>query len=235
LQQEADKVLVPYAEILKDLSNKELASQALQQLQLQEVEIADAKAKTKTAWRVAVQPAFTLSEDGSVIWLVNTFTVSAAEKPKSAYTLTTKVFSETAPDTEREAFWSGDNGARLRDTSVMLFAESIGLMLRELTEGPREVDMAHQTVRYMEGSVEKMERAQIGYNNCERVVLKTLRGWAMSLPLESLGESHRSALPHQGCSAQEGTAAANAPANSSEAETTAATDVAPVASPESSP
>lgn len=240
LQQEADKVLVPYADILKDLSNKELASQALQKLQLQEVEIADEKAKIKTAWRVAVQPAFTLSEDGSVIWLVNTFTVSAAEKPKSAYSLTTKVFSETAPDAEREAFWSGGNGVRLRDTSVDLFAESIELMLQELTDGPRGVDSAHQTVRYREGSVEKMERVQIGYNDCERVVLRTLRGWPMSLPLGALAESHHSLLPHQGCRALEGAASIeDATADSGDIETTAATpnatDVVFVASPEASP
>jgi hypothetical protein len=47
----------------------------------------------------------------------------------------------------------------------------------------------HRTFRYPEGGVEKMERAQLVEAHCGRALLRTLRGWLMSVPVKVEGES----------------------------------------------
>jgi hypothetical protein len=41
-----------------------------------------------------------------------------------------------------------------------------------------------RTVRYQEGGAEKIERAQVLEQQCGRTVLRTLRGWLLSVPAQ---------------------------------------------------
>lgn len=88
---------------------------------------------------------------------------------------------ETSPVS---SVWLAEDGKLLKDLSAELLAESFDLMLGELAEGvkPTADDRPHKTVRYAEGGSVKMERATPLVERCDRAVLKTLRGWLMSVP-----------------------------------------------------
>ncbi|MBC7957340.1 MAG: hypothetical protein H7Y33_15890 [Cytophagales bacterium] len=70
----------------------------------------------------------------------------------------------------------------LRHESALLLAESVDLVLAELAKGPDATELSQKTIRYPEGGGEKMERAALVGERCDRVLLKTLRGWLMSVP-----------------------------------------------------
>jgi hypothetical protein len=80
-------------------------------------------------------------------------------------------------------FWNANDGVAIKTESVRLLAESLDLALDEIATGLGQ-DRPQRTVRYMEGKAEKMERGQILKEQCNRVVLKNLRGWLMSVSVK---------------------------------------------------
>jgi hypothetical protein len=46
-----------------------------------------------------------------------------------------------------------------------------------------------RTYRYLQGGVERSERAQQVAGNCSRAVLRNLRGWLLSVPLRPAGDA----------------------------------------------
>lgn len=74
-------------------------------------------------------------------------------------------------------------GERLVQESIGLMAESIRLVLDELASGEASSGETQTTIRYQEGSLQKVERAHLVKAFCDRVVIRTLRGWLMSVPL----------------------------------------------------
>ena len=65
--------------------------------------------------------------------------------------------------------------------------QTVQLALSELHGDFTGHSAAYHTVRYPRGGAERMERAQILRESSERVVLKTLRGWIMSVPVAAKG------------------------------------------------
>jgi hypothetical protein len=75
-----------------------------------------------------------------------------------------------------------DDGALLTSASVDLLRESLSLALGELHGDFAGHAAKYRTVRYPRGGSEKMERAQVLRESRLRIVIKTLRGWIMSVP-----------------------------------------------------
>jgi hypothetical protein len=75
-------------------------------------------------------------------------------------------------------------GERLKEESADLFARSLEIAWREIGNASRKDDPVRpKTIRYRQGKSEKMERAELIDTKCNRVVVRTLRGWLMSVPL----------------------------------------------------
>jgi hypothetical protein len=51
--------------------------------------------------------------------------------------------------------------------------------------GASNNDQPFRTIRYLEGTAEKMERAQLINEHCGRLLIKTLRGSLMSVPAKA--------------------------------------------------
>lgn len=80
------------------------------------------------------------------------------------------------------ALWLESQGLRLTDVSSSLFAATLDVAFNDALTPLGDVQAAHKTFRYFEGGREKMERAQLVSQRCDRTLIRTLRGWLMSIP-----------------------------------------------------
>ena len=184
LQLDADKVLLPYREILNTYTHKQLMQLGLEKGGAASgkrlIEHAD---KVETEWYIESTPIFSLTQDQNAIILENAISIFAANAPtEPAYQNTVRVVS-TAQQRETPAtYWMANHGEKLKDESASLFAESLSLVFNDLAIGASKEGNPHKTIRYLEGDNEKIERGQIMREQCNRVVFKSLRGWLMSVP-----------------------------------------------------
>lgn len=139
--------------------------------------------KTGTGRFVESTPVFSLTQDQSAIILENIISVHDHAIPSTVvYQNTVKVVSQARKETDLVGFWTANQGETLKEESTRLFADSLDIALNEAANGADKDSNPQKTFRYLEGSVEKMERGQLISNRCGRVVIKTLRGGLMSIP-----------------------------------------------------
>ena len=184
LQEAADQVLSPYQAVLSNYKHKELMQRGLEKTSTgggkRLVEFSD---RPDSDWFIESAPTFSITQDQSVIILDNAISIYARDAAAPpAFQNSVRVISQAKVDTDLARFWTADQGEKLKEESAALFAESLDIALREVAGGSAQNSNAFKTIRYVEGSTEKMERAQIISERCNRVVIKTLRGSLMSVP-----------------------------------------------------
>lgn len=184
LQEEANKVLTPYASILKDYTNKELMQRTLDRLAGGEKRLLESDAASATEWVVASVPIFTMTQDQSAIIVENAIAIYPPNATVAVYQNAVKVVSQAKDDKDLTGFWSANGGAKLKEESAALLAHSIEIALNEAAT-PLDADSPQKTFRYQEGNAEKIERAQLVSAFCQRAVIRTLRGWLMSVPIRT--------------------------------------------------
>lgn len=183
LQEEADKVLGPYQSVLAAFSHKDLMQAGLEKISMSGTKTLVGFAEKPSAdWRVESTPVFMMTQDQSAIILDNLITVYAPDAPAAAYQNVIRVVSHPRDAADLSAFWTANQGKTLKDESVSLFAHSLDIALGEATNGPSKESNSQKTFRYPEGGTEKMERAQLISEHCNRTVVKTLRDSLMSIP-----------------------------------------------------
>lgn len=184
LQAEADNVLVPFRPVLDGMTHRSLMGQSLQRLGVPaKVRVIDAN-ESADGWIIESLPVFSMTQDRGALVLENAVLVYAASDPTNPrYRNVVKVVSNLHDDADLEAHWRSDEGKRLKDESERLFNHSIRLLMQALEARPSEQAPVEKTFRYTEGKEQRMERAQLVRENCGRAVIKTLRGWLMSVPL----------------------------------------------------
>jgi hypothetical protein len=184
LQEAADQVLTPYQEVLAGFRPAELLQRGLGKcFSRSRMKLVDVSEKPSGGWTIETAPAFAMTQDRSAIVLDNLILIYAADAPSGAsYRNVVRVISKTRTESDLIDFWNADQGEKLKEESANLFAESLEMALAEVSGEPIENKNPYRTVRYYQGRTEKMERSQLVSENCERKVLKTLRGWLMSVP-----------------------------------------------------
>lgn len=189
-QDAADKVLEPYAADLKAWSAQALWGAAL---------AASGKPGETAAWQtwdgsgtqpgpvLETVPVFTLAQDEGVLVLDLAVrqTAAAGAAPQERVL---RVVSSPHDSADARRHWSEDGAARLKSTAAQMLAHALqmtqqmGAVPPESTAGAEAPPM--RTHRYLQGSVERTERAQQVGGDCSRAVLRNLRGWLMSVPLK---------------------------------------------------
>ena len=189
-QDEADKVLAPYAPALKAWSPTALWSSALAANSTRPAVV------TLQAWDgppaaappgpvVETAPVYTLSQDEGVLLLDVAVKLVAAPGAAPVDTVV-RVISSPHDAADARAHWSADEARRLKDTAAAMLAHALQIALR-----PPAADAAAEmrTHRYLQGAVERTERAQQVGGDCSRAVLRNLRGWLLSVPLKPSAET----------------------------------------------
>ncbi len=82
--------------------------------------------------------------------------------------------------------WVADDARALKRTAAAMFAHALVLALRHA--GPDEAELPMRTHRYIQGGQQRSERARQLSGNCQRAVLRTLRGALISVPLPPSAE-----------------------------------------------
>lgn len=195
---EADAMLQPFQTALADYKHHELVKASLADLDPG----AGAGKRVAPAGTAAAAgetlvdsvPAFFMTADQRALVLDNAIAVlpSGAASP---YQQVIRVVSPVqAPDTTA-ANWFDNHAAMLRRVSARMLAQSVEIALADMPAAAAPGTEAFRTVRYPEGGVERMERAQVVREHCGMLVLRTLRGNLMAVPA---GDSGATACPRPG-------------------------------------
>ena len=185
-QEEADKVLAPYAAALRAWPAQELWAAAIAH---GTTAAADTASPVIKRWDgsppapegpvVETLPQFTLAQDEGV--LVLDVAVKLVPSPGAAAVESlVRVVSSPHDAADARAHWSADDARRLKAHAAAMLAHGLQLALRH--GGPATTDAPMRTHRYLQGSVERSERSQLLAGDCARVVLRTLRGGLLSVP-----------------------------------------------------
>jgi len=184
IQDEADKILLPYRVVLDTHTNRELLSQAVRLVRAPgEKLIIQQTEQSSGAWIVEASPTFWMVQDQSAFILQNAIAMySPNDSSKAAYRAEITVVSLPRQGGDHQSFWTADSGEKLKNESAHLVAQSLDIALKEATGALAPSSAVHKTFRYQEGSIEKMERGELISSQCDRVVIRTLRGGLMSVP-----------------------------------------------------
>lgn len=184
MQSEADQVLSPYQEILGQYSSRELMQRGLEKTHVgKNKQLLDVQVVPKGEWLVVSTPVFFMTQDQKAIVLDNTVAISKPGSPEvTTSQKTIRVVSVARPEEDLQRFWAANRGEQIKEETAGLLAESLQIAWTDVVGGLGAGADTYRTVRYFEGSVEKMERAQVLVDHCDRLVVKTLRGSLMSVP-----------------------------------------------------
>jgi hypothetical protein len=182
-QEAANQVLDLFGDAISSFSNRELMQLALDQLSTKGAsKLIEATDISTAGWIVESVPIFTLTQDKSALVLEVALTIYFANFPSAGrYQNTIRVVSNARVVSE-SVVSDTQQGMQIRQDSVDLFVHSINIALREVARLPDSNVELQKTFRYQEGNVGKMERGQLLFEGCNRVLIRTLRGWIMSIP-----------------------------------------------------
>ena len=187
IQLEADKVLTPYQAALSSYDQRTLFQRALEKTRSGLARSAiEVKAPSGGRWIVESAPVFFMTQDQQALVLENTIAVFAPDSaPLPVYQNLVRVVSSAEPADDIPTRWNADDGRRLKEASAELLARSLDIAIDAAVAPAAEASVPQHTFRYLEGGHERMERAQLVSAGCGQMVLRTLRGWLMSVPIKS--------------------------------------------------
>jgi hypothetical protein len=185
-QAEADRVLEPYAELLRNWSANELWNAAAASVSLP---VWDGRAAVDGSRMIVVEPVFSMAPDEGALVLDAAIKLDAttAVVPEDATGVQmVRVVSTPIAAADARAHWSGDSGARLKTAATAMLSHALELAQRHSAASGADVPM--RTHRYLQGTVERSERAQQLEQSCGRLALRNLRAWIMSVPTKAFAE-----------------------------------------------
>ncbi|MCW5620912.1 MAG: hypothetical protein KIS79_07405 [Burkholderiales bacterium] len=182
-QEAANQVLAPYRSVLDQIGHGDLLRAATEHTAYpRSTRIIEPDEVDKASWIVETLPVFAMTQDQSAFVLDNAIRVFKPGNSKQpAYQNMVRVVSIPAEGSDPQAAWTASDGARLKAAAQRQFSRSLELAIMDVTTDLVS-PQAHKTLRYVLGTVEKMERGQVLQDDCGEIVLRTLRGWVMSVP-----------------------------------------------------
>jgi hypothetical protein len=185
LQETADKVLEPYREILAGLRVADLQRRALALLPAVERGQLLPTDQLPSAHGVVLSvPVFSMTQDQRALVLDASVSVRAPGGVDAAWAHPVRVIWPAAQGAEPQSHWKVGDGETLKASCAAMLAESVDIGRRAVrqTSEPDAAAVPYKTYRFKEGGRERFERAQIVSADCDRLVLRTLRGAIISAP-----------------------------------------------------
>lgn len=182
-QEAADKVLTPFTDVIQNYTYLELMQRAVEKMAPpQTVQLIPYAEKPQNEWLIQSVPVFSLTQDQTALVLDNVISIS--QPGAASYVNTIRIVSAPSQAPNLVQYWSANQGEKLKSLSVGLVADSLQIAMKGANGSFGGETPTYKTVRYLEGKTEKMERAQLLGEQCNRALIKTLRGWLMSVPVE---------------------------------------------------
>lgn len=184
-QEAADRILEPHKPVLDAYQHSDLMRRALAKTRIGgNKRLVGAAESAESDWLVESVPVFSMTQDQSAFVLDNAVAVYApggAASPKLQNFV--RVVSRRQEADHLPAYWNANGGEPLREESARLLAESLDIALGVALAQSSGESGSHRTVRYYEGNAERMERGEVLGGQCDRLVIRNLRGWLMSVPV----------------------------------------------------
>jgi len=194
-QEEADKVLEPYLAALSAWSPKALVQAVAEPAADGPARrVAEGEASAGARWRVEFAPTFAMFAGRSRLLLDSRVRVLDAAVPGTVpFEVQVRVASNRRADDA--AFPSDDDAELLKQESVRLLAHAVDVALHAHQRQLAALadDTPFRTHRYLDGPRDGMERAQLVGEGCARIVLRTLRGTLLSVPVRMADDTPASA------------------------------------------
>lgn len=186
-QEYADKVLDPYQSILGTVSYQQLARLWAEDLQpgARRKLVGTTDSPGSDDWLIEATPVFLMAQDRRTLTLDALISIRAPSATENAYQNRIRVISPAVGNEDPAGAWAAEEGKKLKEVSAWLLSESLNIAMRTAIDGSSNNDQPFRTIRYLEGTAEKMERAQLVSEHCGRLVIKTLRGSLMSVPVKA--------------------------------------------------
>jgi hypothetical protein len=187
-QEDADKVLLPYANGLDKFDYFELMER-IDKEPVSRTRFSKDNSRTDGEWMLDVVPSFRMAQDQSSVMVESTAAFYAPnnnflEKPDHKVVI--KVWSmpevTTQSTTATNAKWAANDAEHVKNLAADLTRQSIGIAMKDWAQRDLKDMSEHASVRLMQGKVQTIERAQIIDKQCERVLIRTLRNVLISAP-----------------------------------------------------
>jgi hypothetical protein len=185
IREQADEVLKPYAAALAAFTPAVLLGEGIARMRTEGSKRSALPAEGSTVeWLVESTPVFAMTQDRRALVMDNGIVVFRPGGKETAYRNVVRVVSNPVETPiEAGAHWGEAEGQRLREAAATMWADSIDAAISQVdaTQG----EATEKTVRYLEGGTERMERSQVIASRCGRLLIRTLRGELMSVPVRS--------------------------------------------------
>lgn len=184
IQQDADKVLDPYQPVLQNFLTGTLLGRSASLATVGAGrEAVREEQDNHQGWWVRVTPEYAMTQDQTTLVLDDVVEIYAPnERKKASYINTIRVIASARPEQDIQSYWMQNQGAPLIEASAELLATSLDIAIADASKAKSQ--QPYETVRYMEGHEERMERGQPLAQECGRMLLRTLRGTLMSVPVK---------------------------------------------------
>jgi len=181
LEEQADQVLEPLKPAIGRLLLRELQRDAQARLEMPGApRLAEPAEEAGDAWVIETQPVFLMSQDQRALLVETPVRIFDGAGKPAVLERAVRVVSPPVKAQDAQAYWLDTDGRRLAATGAALLAEAVRVALLDVQASG---ELSQRTVRYVEGSADRFERATPLAERCERLAMRTLRGVVMSVPV----------------------------------------------------
>ena len=188
----ANKVLEPYRLVIEKLSNPALMDDNLSVWQPNEVAFSLARFDAAKKYRqdeiiLECLPAFILSANEETLVLRTTVAFYHVGQEKNPiYQNQIEVFSDRLVTDKPREYWLNENGAEFTVAVKWLFAESMRIAVDDAFTRIDQAPRPDENFKYVEGTEIGFERGSRVGTSENRILIRTLRGWLKSIPINRL-------------------------------------------------
>lgn len=187
LQERADQVLVPHADVLAKFESHDFLVQT--QIHLRAMAspfegglVGDAH---NAPWHVEVRPIYQMSQDRQALVVDLMASLKGTGEAGQERRAAVRVISSPHVAEDLTKLWNAQDGALLKSQATELLAQGVHYLLTEWSQIEPRMVGAPRTVRFPLGGQEQIERAQILQQRCARMLLRRLNGELMSVPVDA--------------------------------------------------
>lgn len=182
LQARADAVLVPYAGALQALSSDDLLLRTREEVAL--------RGWLPGTASLELRPVFLMTQDRRAL-LMDVVAQFSDGSGAPVSTIGMRIVSDPRGAVQQTDDWAEADGSGLRRVSVALLTRAVQHLTDHFSKPSQAGDAnapaaVERTVRFMEGGMQRMERAAVLQQRCGRALLRTLSNTLMSVPLATV-------------------------------------------------
>jgi hypothetical protein len=182
IQNEANKITVPFQEYISKTQLNTLLEQAMKEQTLFSKIDTVSTEQIKNVDTVEFAPVLFMTQDMKQLYIRNVGVIyNPLKKTKAFYQNQVEVFSEPVKAKDIMNYWTNDDGSKLQETVSDLMRISTNLLLKDML-GSDKFDKKDRNIQYYVGSKKYFERGKINNTSCNYLLLKTLRNWLKLIP-----------------------------------------------------